>query len=81
MAISAARELARSAEIRGLREDHILPTLDEPDIAMRLAVATGMAAQKAGVAQIPLGAEALATRAKQAIERAQTMIGTSVESP
>lgn len=81
MAISAARELARSAEIRGVREDHILPTLDEPDIAMQLAVATGMAAQKAGVAQIPLGAEALATRAKQAIERAQTMIGTSVESP
>lgn len=71
MAVAATQELARCAEIRGLREDHILPTLEEPEVPVRLAVAAGLAAQEAGVAQLSLDAETLAARARQAIQAAQ----------
>jgi malate dehydrogenase (oxaloacetate-decarboxylating) len=73
MAVAAARELARCAEIRGLRADHILPTLDEPETAVRLAVATGLAAEKAGIADCPADAETLSTQATQIIQRAQQL--------
>lgn len=67
LAVAAALELARCADIEGLRDDHILPTLDEPGVAARLAVAVGLAAQQAGVARRPLSAEELATQAARAI--------------
>ena len=73
MAVAAAEELARCAEIQGLREDHILPTLDEAEVAVRIAVATGLAAQEAGVAQLDLDAAALRAQAERAIERARAL--------
>lgn len=71
MALAAAQELAACTHIRGLRDDHILPTLDEPEVATRVAVATGMAAQEEGLAQRPGDAAALRARAEAAIERAR----------
>jgi malate dehydrogenase (oxaloacetate-decarboxylating) len=79
MTISAAWELARCAEIRGVQEDHILLTLDEPEIATRLAAVTGLAAQEIDVAQNTLNAETLATQAKRATKAAQAM-GACVEN-
>ena len=73
MAVAAAEELARCAEIQGLREDHILPTLDEAEVAVRIAVATGLAAQAAGVARLDLDAAALRAHAERAIERGRTL--------
>ncbi len=73
MAVAAAEELARCAEIQGLREDHILPTLDEAEVAVRIAVATGMAAREAGVARLDLDAAALRAHAERAIERARAL--------
>jgi len=81
MAIAAARELARCAEIQGLHDDHILPTLDEPQVAVRLAVATGIAAQEAGVAQRPMDADALAAHAERAIQRAQAAASATITEP
>jgi malate dehydrogenase (oxaloacetate-decarboxylating) len=52
MAIAAARELARCAEVRGLRDDAILPMMDDVDVVARVATATGMQAQADGIARI-----------------------------
>lgn len=79
MAVAAAEELARCAEIQGLREDHILPTLDEAGVAVRIAVATGMAAQAEGVAQLDLDAAALRAHAERAIERARALAARITE--
>lgn len=73
MAVAAAEALARCAHDLGLREDHILPTLDEPDVAVRVAVACGLAAQREGVARRPGTAEDLAARARTAIASAQRL--------
>jgi len=68
MAVAAALELARSTEIQGLREDHILPTLDEREVPLRLAVATALAAQEAGLARRPGTAEEFRARAQAALK-------------
>lgn len=73
MAVAAAEALAACAHDRGLREDHILPTLDEPDVAVRVAVATGLAAQREGVARHPGPAADLEVRARKAIASAQRL--------
>lgn len=57
MAVSAAVALAECATTQGLREDHVLPTLDEPATHLRIAVATALAAQEAGLVRRP-GSEA-----------------------
>ncbi len=73
MAVAAALELARCAEIRGLCETHILPTLDEPEVPVRLAVATALAAQAAGVARAPAAPAELRARAEATIHAARAM--------
>lgn len=52
MAIAAALELARCAEERGLREDAILPAMDDFEVVPRIAAATALKAQEQGVARI-----------------------------
>lgn len=73
MAVAAAEALARCAHDLGLREDHILPALDEADVAVRVAVATGLAAQREGVARHSATAEELEARARAAIAAAQRL--------
>jgi malate dehydrogenase (oxaloacetate-decarboxylating) len=53
MAMAAAHELALCARERGLHEDSILPTMDEWQVPMRLAVATATKAQEQGLAMVP----------------------------
>ncbi len=76
MAVVAAEELARCAELRGLREDHILPTMDEPEPPLRLAVAVGLAAQAEGLARRPGTAEELRARAERQM-RGTTAVSTA----
>jgi malate dehydrogenase (oxaloacetate-decarboxylating) len=52
MALAAARELARFAESRGIREDDIVPRMDEWEVFPREAAATGMKAQEQGLARL-----------------------------
>jgi malate dehydrogenase (oxaloacetate-decarboxylating) len=73
MAVAAALELARCAHLRGLTEEHILPTLDEGEVAMRVAVATGLAAQQEGLARRPGTSEELRARALSAIQAARAL--------
>ena len=50
MAIAAAYELVRCAERSGLRDDGILPRMDDVDVAARVAAATGVQAKAEHVA-------------------------------
>lgn len=50
MCIAAAKELAKVAEDKGLREDYIIPSMDEWEVFPREAVAVGMKAIEDGVA-------------------------------
>jgi malate dehydrogenase (oxaloacetate-decarboxylating) len=78
MAVAAALELARCAELRGLTEEHILPALDEEEVPLRLAVATGLAAQQAGLAERPGTAEELEARAEHLLQTSREMFRTLV---
>ncbi len=51
MCIAAATELAKLAEENGLREDHIMPTMNEVDVYPREAAAVAMKAIEQGVAK------------------------------
>jgi malate dehydrogenase (oxaloacetate-decarboxylating) len=72
MALAAALELARFAERRSLRDDDILPRMDEWDVFSRVAVAVGLKAQEQGIAQLRKGADDLhgeaAARTREARE-------------
>lgn len=52
MALAAAHALAEFAEERGLREDDILPRMDEWEVYPRVAVATARQAMSQGLARI-----------------------------
>jgi malate dehydrogenase (oxaloacetate-decarboxylating) len=71
MCITAAEELARCAEEKGLSEEYILPRMDEWEIFPREAAAVGMKAIEQGVAQGVMTKEELFARAAQIIQKAQ----------
>lgn len=71
MALAAAYELARFAEERGLREDCILPRMDDREVFPREAVAVAMKAQEQGLARITATPEQLADMARKAILQSQ----------
>ncbi|MBI3077926.1 MAG: hypothetical protein HYY85_13235 [Deltaproteobacteria bacterium] len=52
MAAAVARELAGFAEERSIREDDILPRMDEWEVFPRVAVAAAMTAQEQGIARL-----------------------------
>lgn len=52
MAFAAAHELALCARERGIHEESILPTMEEWQVPMRLAVATATKAQEQGLDQV-----------------------------
>ncbi len=57
MCIAAARELAKVAEDHGIREDYIIPNMDEWEVFPREAVAVGTKAIEEGVARFNLPAK------------------------
>lgn len=71
MGVAAAHALAGVAEERGLREDAILPLMDDIEVPVREAVAVGMTAQADDVAQLSLTQRELEHRARSAIEAAR----------
>ncbi len=70
MAIAAAEELARYAEEKGLREDYILPTMEEWEVYPREAAAVAVKAVEQGVAR-------KTTTYKEELERAREIIWTA----
>jgi malate dehydrogenase (oxaloacetate-decarboxylating) len=73
MCLAAAAELAAVAAERGLREDYVVPTMDDESVYVREAVAVGMKAQEQGVARITVPRAELARIAARSIERARRM--------
>ncbi len=71
MCIAAARELAKVAEDKGLREDYLIPTMDEWELFPREAVAVGQKAIEQGVARLKLTPEKAFEIAETTIRRAR----------
>jgi malate dehydrogenase (oxaloacetate-decarboxylating) len=71
MCIEAARELAKVAEDKGLRDDYIIPSMDEWEVFPREAVAVGMKAMEQGHARRTMSREQLYDQAVSMIERAR----------
>ncbi|OPY78069.1 MAG: NAD-dependent malic enzyme [Syntrophorhabdus sp. PtaU1.Bin153] len=75
MCIAAAYELAKCAEDKGLREDHLLPTMDEWEVFPREAVAVAKKAMEQGVARLTFSEEELFRMAETKIKRARDEVG------
>lgn len=71
MCIAAAHAIADTAEDHGLSETYIVPSMDDPDVFVREAVAVGMKAIETGIARVTMSREELERRARTAIERAR----------
>jgi malate dehydrogenase (oxaloacetate-decarboxylating) len=71
MCIAAATELAKCAEDKGLKEDYLLPTMDEWEVFPRQAVAVAMKAIEQKVARITLSKEKLFEIASEKIRKAR----------
>ncbi len=71
MCLAAAQELAKIAEDRGLKDDYIVPTMDEEGVFAREAVAVGMKAIEQGIARLKPSRQELGARAREIIDRAR----------
>lgn len=80
MCIAAANELAQTAVGKGLREDHLIPTMDEWEVYPREAVAVGLKAMEQGVAKIRASRQQLLIRASGIIKRARYQAQVLMES-
>jgi malate dehydrogenase (oxaloacetate-decarboxylating) len=72
MAIAAAEALAEYGVELGLRPERILPSMEDPEAAVRIAVAVGLEAQRQGIAQLHYDADVLRRMAGRAINRARS---------
>lgn len=84
MAVAAAHELASFARERGLREDAILPSMEEWQVYPRVAAATAMAAQAEGLTATERTRESLLEEAENKIrlarEQAEALVRAGVIS-
>ena len=71
MAISAAHELAHFAVQRGIREDYILPTMEQWEVYPKVAVATAVKAQGQGIAKLKTPEAQLHAEATRIIQQAR----------
>jgi malate dehydrogenase (oxaloacetate-decarboxylating) len=71
MCLAAVLEIAKTAEDNGLREDYIVPTMDEWEVFPREAAAVGMAAIKEGLAREKHSRKELYEKAENIIRRAR----------
>jgi len=76
MAIAAAEELAACAQERGIREDYLIPTMDDWEVFPREAAATGVKAQEQGIALLNKSREELYAQAETTIRQARETVQT-----
>ena len=79
MCIAAAYELAKCAEDKGLREDYLLPTMDEWEVFPREAVAVAKKAMEQGVARLKFSEKELFKMAETKIKRARDEVAILME--
>ncbi|UCB53339.1 MAG: malate dehydrogenase, partial [Candidatus Zixiibacteriota bacterium] len=80
MVIAAADELAKTAEDKGMSEDHLIPTMDEWEVYPREAAAVGLKAIEQGIAKIRASKEELLGRASAVIKRARDQAKVLMDS-
>jgi malate dehydrogenase (oxaloacetate-decarboxylating) len=68
MSLAAAMALAEAAERQGIEPHAILPQINDREVPVRLAVATGLAAQAEGVARLSPSEEELEQMARAKIQ-------------
>jgi len=71
MCITAAEELAKCAEDKGLDPDYIIPNMDEWEVFPREATAVGMKAIEQGVARLTMSREELFEKSSKIIKQAR----------
>ena len=74
MCLAAAQELAKVAEDKGLREDYIIPTMEEWEVFPREAVAVALKAIEQGVARVKRSKEELMKMAEETIRNARETV-------
>ena len=79
MCIAAANELADCAREKGLREDYIVPNMDEWEVFPREATAVALKAQEVGVAGLKLTRKQLLDTATSIIKRSRDMTQNSMK--
>lgn len=71
MAIAAAYSIAKTAEKKGLREDYLVPSMDEWDVFINEAVAVGLKAIEQGIARKTLSEDEIRRNATELIGEAR----------
>jgi len=71
MCIAAAEELAKTAEDKGLKEDYIVPTMDDWEVYPREATAVALKAIEQGIARLKKSRKEIYERAESIIRRAR----------
>jgi len=79
MCISAAFELAKTAEDEGLTDEYIVPTMDSWEVFPREAVAVGMKAVSQGIARIKPSRQDLYDTAMNMIKKARNQTKTMMD--
>ena len=80
MCIASAVELAKCAEDKGLRNDYLLPTMDERGVFPRQAVAVGMKAIEQKVARVKMTKEQLFEKSSAIIDRARKEVDVMMKN-
>ncbi|MBN2366505.1 MAG: NADP-dependent malic enzyme [Calditrichaeota bacterium] len=71
MCIAAAKELAKTAEDKGLHEEYLIPTMEDWEVFPREAAAVGMMAIEQGVARLKMNREELFQTAEKIIKKSR----------
>lgn len=79
MCVAAAKALAECAEDKGLREDYIIPNMDDWDVFPREAAAVGIKAIEQGIARKKPSREEIYENATNIIKRARDITKFSME--
>jgi malate dehydrogenase (oxaloacetate-decarboxylating) len=71
MCVEAAKELAKCAEDQGIREDYLIPTMDEWEVYPREAASVGRKAIEQGIARIDKSWDELFSIAEKIIKKSR----------
>jgi malate dehydrogenase (oxaloacetate-decarboxylating) len=80
MCIAAAMELANVARDRGIKQDYLIPTMDDWEVFPREAAAVAVKAVEQGVARINLTWDESYELAKQKIEHSRNQAAILMEA-
>jgi malate dehydrogenase (oxaloacetate-decarboxylating) len=80
MCLAAAAEIAAVARDRGLREDYVIPSMDDEALFVREAVAVAMKAQDQGVARLSRSREELVRGAEAVMREAKATTRVLMEA-